>query len=271
MNATDFPWWLAALPEVTIAGRFPLHEHDFTYLYRSSTHALHIYDYHGAIRIAEREYPLQPGDLTLSPAGGVTRYHLPRPGHHWCIHFRPVQGRGEQCALPLHMRLGPFKARAVDAIVRISGLLAAPGDGRLTRAAAAGALQELLLTIAAQATATPDRERQGSSDDAVQRATAHLNAHLAEELSVPALARQVGLSQNWLARRFRDHHGQTVQHYHLARRIEHAQSLLLTTDLPIARIAARLGFGDSQHFNKQFRRLVGCNPTAYRLRGAKDR
>ena len=55
------------------------------------------------------------------------------------------------------------------------------------------------------------------------------------------------------------------------RRIEHAQNLLLTTDLPIARIAVRLGFGDSQHFNKQFRRLAGCNPTAYRLRGHRLR
>ena len=109
----------------------------------------------------------------------------------------------------------------------------------------------------------------GADADAVKRAAAHLDNHLADELYIPALAREIGMSQNWLAKAFRDVHGQTLQRYLLARRIEHAQSLLMTTDLPIARIAERLGFGDSQYFNKQFRRLAGCNPTAYRLRGGR--
>jgi len=103
----------------------------------------------------------------------------------------------------------------------------------------------------------------------VIRAAAYLDAHVDKELSVPLLARKVGLSHNWFAKAFRNHHGQTVQHYLRARRIEHAQSLLVTTDLTMTRIAARLGFGDSQHFNKQFRRFAGCNPTAYRLRGVR--
>lgn len=273
MRTADFTWWLSVLPNVFRSGRFPLDDKNFSYLYCSPTHALHLYDYHGVIRIGDREYPLHPGDLTISPAGVETRYHLIKPGHHWCIHFHPLEGSGERCAVPLHMPLGAFKARAVDSINRISGLLAAPGDGRLNRAAAAGALQELLLILAARAAASaradavPNRERSGRTRDAVTRAAIHLDAHFDEELSVPGLASKVGLSQNWFAKAFREHHGQTVQRYLLARRIEHAQSLLVTTDLPIARIAARLGFGDSQHFNKQFRRLTGCNPTAFRLRG----
>ena len=270
MIDTDFTWWLEALPEVHRAGRFPLDERGFPHFYRSETHALHVYDYEGAIRIGPREYVLHPGDATLSPARGETRYDLPKPGHHWCVHFYPVQGKGERCTLPLHMPLGPLRAHVVDGINRISGLLAAPGDGRLARAAASAALQELLLTLAARAGAIPDRERSGRTGDAVIRAAAHLDAHFDEELSVPLLASKVGLSQNWFAKAFRDYHGQTVQHYLLARRIEHAQTLLVTTDLPITRIAARLGFGDSQHFNKQFRRLAGCNPTAYRLRGNRQ-
>lgn len=262
-------WWLSVLPDVFRAGRYPLDDRNFSYLYCGPTHALHLYDYHGVIRIGDCEYGLRPGDLTLSPAQGETRYNLPAPGHHWCIHFHPVQGRGERCAIPVHMSLGPIKLRVVDAINRISGLLAAPGDGRLLRAAASGALQELLLTLAAHAAAVPQRERSGRTHDAVIRAAAYLDAHFDEELSVPLLARKVGLSQNWFAKAFGAEHGQTVQRYLLARRIEHAQSLLVTTDLPISRIAKRLGFGDSQHFNKQFRRFAGCNPTAYRLRGGR--
>ena len=269
-TVADFTWWLALLPDVNRSGRFPLDDRDFSHFYCSPTHALHLYDYHGTIRIADREYTLRPGDLTVSPAQVETRYHVPKPGHHWCVHFQPAksaEGNGERCTIPLHLSLGTIKARAIDAMSRISGLLAAPGDGRLMRAAASSALQELLLTLAAHAAAEPTRERIGRTRDAVIEAAAFLDSHFDEELSVPQLARKIGLSQNWFAKAFVAHHGQTVQRYLLTRRIEHAQSLLATTDLPISRIAKRLKFGDSQHFNKQFRRFAGCNPTAYRLRG----
>ena len=79
-----------------------------------------------------------------------------------------------------------------------------------------------------------------------------------------ALARQAGLTQNYLARRFREHFGCTLHGYQLARRIEHASQLLESTDMPIARIAERLGFSDAQHFNKQFRRLLSASPTSFR-------
>jgi len=269
MPTPCFTWPLAGLPAVRQAGRYPLDDRDFSYVYKSPGYALHLYDYHGDIRIGSEPFTLSPGDLTFSPPGVETRYHLPKPGHHWCIHFHPAAITGETCAIPVWMSLGPLKARVADTIARISGLLAVPGDGRLAHAAASAALQELLLTLAHHASTTPEHERNSKAGDAVKRAAAHLDSHLADELYIPALARDIGMSQNWLAKAFRDVHGQTLQRYLLARRIEHAQSLLLTTDLPIARIAERLGFGDSQHFNKQFRRLAGCNPTAYRLRGGK--
>jgi AraC-like DNA-binding protein len=36
-------------------------------------------------------------------------------------------------------------------------------------------------------------------------------------------------------------------------------------DLPMKRIAARVGMPDPQHFNKQFRLLTGLSPSAARL------
>jgi AraC-like DNA-binding protein len=258
-------WPLAALPAVAVAGRFPLDDRDFAWEYRSPTHALHVYRYHGEIRFADGPpVPLRPGDWTVSPAGRVTRYHLAHPGHHWCVHFWPARRAGERCDLPLHGALGASEHRMVEGIARIAALLTAPGPPVLAAAAAAAAsaaLQGILLGLASLA--VQPAPRPGPSPIAA-RAADHLDAHLGDALAVPDLARRLGVSPNWLAVVFRRTFGMTLQRYLLGRRIEHAQILLRTTDLPIGRIAARLGFSDAQHFDKRFRRVAGCTPSAYR-------
>ena len=50
--------------------------------------------------------------------------------------------------------------------------------------------------------------------------------------------------------------------------MQHAQFLLSTTNIPIHVIAQRAGIPDRQHFNKQFRRLVGTSPSVFRSRNA---
>jgi transcriptional regulator GlxA family with amidase domain len=47
-------------------------------------------------------------------------------------------------------------------------------------------------------------------------------------------------------------------------RIEHAQSLLTTTDRPLRDIADACGFADVHHFSKAFKRLAHVSPGAYR-------
>jgi transcriptional regulator GlxA family with amidase domain len=47
-------------------------------------------------------------------------------------------------------------------------------------------------------------------------------------------------------------------------RIEHAQALLHTTDLPQRDIAEYCGFADIHHFSKAFKRITQLSPGAYR-------
>lgn len=87
MPTPSLRWPIRAVPVIYCAGRYPLDERHFPTTYRSTTHALHLHEYHGVIRMNHHRLTLHPGDLTLSVAGGRTRYDLPQPGHHWCIHF----------------------------------------------------------------------------------------------------------------------------------------------------------------------------------------
>jgi len=49
-----------------------------------------------------------------------------------------------------------------------------------------------------------------------------------------------------------------------ARRIDRACILLRETDLPVIEICHRVGFENLSHFNRQFRKLRGVTPTAFR-------
>lgn len=79
-----------------------------------------------------------------------------------------------------------------------------------------------------------------------------------------ALARTCGLSLIHLRRLFAAATGQTLHDYILQLRMTRARDLLAQIDVPIKEVAARLGYEDVYYFTKQFRKIVGVPPAAYR-------
>ncbi|MCE9615877.1 MAG: AraC family transcriptional regulator [Lentisphaerae bacterium] len=256
-------WPVRVLPVIHEAGRYPLDEAGFESTYRHPTHALHLHAYRGTWELNGRRFPLQPGCVTISPARAATRYDLPHAGHHWCIHFHPVPARGPLAPIPLHALVPPQREYVAVRMAEIAWHFNQPRSA-LAQGRAAALLQDLLLGMAARATASP--RPAGRADAALDHLIALIDERFAETWSVPRLAQEVGLSQDHLARCFRRRMGMTVPHYLLHRRITHARELLQNTDLPVNRIAARVGMPDPQHFNKQFRRLTGHSPSAGRRR-----
>jgi AraC-like DNA-binding protein len=277
-RASALEWPVMARPEVVVAGKFPLSDRDFSISYGGSpTYALHLYEYQGIIRMDSRSLALRPGDLTISPMGMVTRYHLPQPGRHWCIHFtlpkdasrRPAQ----QVRIPLHLHLPtPMQQRVAETVLHLAGLSATRTHDEQRRgtvqAAMSAQLQGLLLELALLAEDRPRKRPQHRTAAALARAEAAIESQVGQTLDIDAVARSAGITRAWLAQVFRARHGQTLHRWHLHRRIDHARILLRTTTLSVGAIAERLGFTDAQHLNKQFRRMAGCAPTAYRAHGS---
>ena len=253
---------------VESAGRFPLDEKGFAYTYRHATHALHLHDYHGTIRMGRRQFPLHPGAMTLSPSQVTSSYDLQERGHHWCIHFHPQPTSGETMRLPCHFLVGLQQAFVAGWIMRIARQHARSQrrnrEAPLAAAAASASLQELLIYLVLLGRNKFPAECSGAADAAVERVITLINERFAEVLTVPELAASAGMSQGYLAKQFRLRTGVPIPRYLLQRRIEHAHQLISTTNLPIGRIAARIGMPDSQHFNKQFRRLTGMSPSRAR-------
>jgi AraC-like DNA-binding protein len=253
-------WPLRAVPIVRVAGRFPLDDQDFEFTYRHATHALHMHEYNGLIRMRGCEYDLQPGDVTVSVAHVRTQYHLPRAGHHWCVHFVPVTRRAETMRLPWHIRNPSQRRYVADRIAEIARCHGEP-KGTPASGRAGILLQDLLLWLG-ETSATTTRLAHAAT--AMDRLVAVLDERFAEPWTVPQLAGIAGLSQDHLARCFRRRLGVTIPRYLLQRRVAHARHLLEITDLPVKRIAERVGMPDPQHFNKQFRLVTGFSPSAAR-------
>lgn len=126
---------------------------------------------------------------------------------------------------------------------------------------AENALERLLLLAAGLA-----RDLQAPPPDPrVQQAIACLEDHYREPLSVPDLARRVGLSPSRLAHLFRAATGDTPMAWLERLRLDQAQQLLLRTDLAVKQIAWRVGFDDPCYFTTRFRRRFGKPPSAWRV------
>jgi AraC family transcriptional activator FtrA len=91
-----------------------------------------------------------------------------------------------------------------------------------------------------------------------------LQEHLAEPVTVEALAARAAMSPRTFARRFRASTGTTPYQWLLRQRIQLAQRLLETSDLPIDVVAQDSGFCTAANLRKHFGRLVHTSPQSYR-------
>jgi transcriptional regulator GlxA family with amidase domain len=66
------------------------------------------------------------------------------------------------------------------------------------------------------------------------------------------------------ARRFRDILGTTPLNWLVQQRVRVAQELLETSDEPVERIAARVGFGTAANLRQHFHRVTSVSPQTYR-------
>ncbi|MFF1905993.1 helix-turn-helix domain-containing protein [Kitasatospora sp. NPDC058218] len=94
----------------------------------------------------------------------------------------------------------------------------------------------------------------------------HIGDTIEEPHSVDSLARIGGLSPSRLAHLASAQLGTGLMSYVDRQRMDLARQLLMVTDLPVATIAARIGFTDPLYFSRRFRVATSLSPTAFRLR-----
>jgi AraC family transcriptional regulator len=97
-----------------------------------------------------------------------------------------------------------------------------------------------------------------------KRVVEFIEEHLAEDVSLAALAGLVDLSLYHFARAFKQSFGAPPHRYHMARRMDHARGLLQKPALSVTEIGIQTGFRDTSSFTRAFRKFTGLTPTEYR-------
>jgi len=99
-----------------------------------------------------------------------------------------------------------------------------------------------------------------------KRLAEFIEEHLAEDISLAALAELVDLSLYHFARAFTQSFGMPPHRYHCARRMDRARSLLRMPALSVTQVGSRIGFCETSSFTRAFRKFTGLTPSEYRRR-----
>jgi AraC-like DNA-binding protein len=92
-----------------------------------------------------------------------------------------------------------------------------------------------------------------------------------EPVSITGLAREIGLDVATVSRGFSAAFGVTPARYRLESQTLRAMRLIVSTDEPLAVVAAMCGFADQAHLCRTVRAISGHTPKWWRVKSVQDR
>jgi transcriptional regulator GlxA family with amidase domain len=157
-----------------------------------------------------------------------------------------------------------WTSAGVTAGIDLALALVADDHGHQAAATVARQLVVYLQRSGGQAQYSALLAGQAADTEPVRDLLSWLRDHLADDLSVAALARQINLSERQFSRVFKAEVGATAADHVEAVRLESACRLLETTNRTIEQIARTCGFGTPETMNRTFRRRLNTTPGEHR-------
>jgi AraC-like DNA-binding protein len=251
------------LPRIRLADNRELCETGNNRSYTCRHHCLHVFDYAVRLTAGDEVYELNPGDAALTAALLKVRYDSPAPSSHFVFHFDFDTNYDSDLIPPFTVfRLGSSYPQVLSECMQVR---TESKDKALWLQRSAGAgLYRLICRLHAESRSTPSAS--GKADVALDRSVAWIEENMHLAIRVEDVVQVAGLDGNYLARRFKNRYGCTIQRYIQERRLVRAHYWLESTDLPIKMIAGDLGFYDPQHFYRCFKRHYKTTPGDVRRR-----
>lgn len=100
----------------------------------------------------------------------------------------------------------------------------------------------------------------------LNRILKHIHMNIESYISLKTISEELNLSKPYISLVFKEHMGLTVMDYIMNLKINRAKTLLSTNTQSIMEISELLGFHDSSHFGKAFKKITGVTPREYRKR-----
>lgn len=221
--------------------------------------------------IGGRERRVRCGDLIVYNSGVVhdERYGLTVPISSYCCAMSGLKLRGlrEHALIPDDANPVFPSGEHFEALRDTMGLMF---DALSTNAAGCeNYCHHLLLGVLSRVWALRHQEGKtaaysGGSNILGNRIKAYIDLHYTEDIGLQTLADELNISPYYLSHVFKDMTGYSPGQYITRRRVGLAQNLLISTDLTVSEIAARVGYPSPSHFHDRFTKNVGMSPRAYR-------
>ncbi|MGB8451459.1 MAG: response regulator [Anaerocolumna sp.] len=106
----------------------------------------------------------------------------------------------------------------------------------------------------------------GSDKKDIVRAKEYIEQHYKENVTLEVLAHEIHMNPYYFSAFFKKQAGKNFKDYLNEIRMEHAVTLLVTTDKMAYEIASEVGYRDTRTFSEMFHRIFGETPSNYRKR-----
>ncbi len=99
----------------------------------------------------------------------------------------------------------------------------------------------------------------------------YIQQHINEPdlLKAENLAGTFHLAPGYIGNYFKRHYQETLQHYIAGNRLKTVENLLTSSRMTVKEIAYRMGYSDSSHLVRSFRKAYGVSPLKYRQKAAR--
>ncbi|NJR63633.1 MAG: helix-turn-helix transcriptional regulator [Cyanobacteria bacterium CRU_2_1] len=106
----------------------------------------------------------------------------------------------------------------------------------------------------------------GLPQNKLRTAIDYIQAHLAEDISLEAMADHLGISRYHFCRMFKQSTGLSPHQYLIQCRVERAKQLLRQGKMKISEVAIACGFTHQSHLHRHFKRLADVIPLSLAIR-----
>lgn len=129
-----------------------------------------------------------------------------------------------------------------------------------------GIINQLLARFLCEATSA-----RSLYDTRIKQVRKFIRQNMHKTISIDTLAEMSCLSKDHLIRLFKSECGESPLQYINHRKIELAETKLITTNMTIKEISNSLGISDDSYFTRLFRKITGTTPAMYRKTAVKKK
>ena len=156
--------------------------------------------------------------------------------------------------------VSPLEAGLLDAVVRLVGLLDAPADeARFLRPLITREIVFRLL-MGEQGARLRQIAVLGGRSHRIAKALERLRKDFDRPLRIEDIARELGMSVSGFHHHFREVTAMSPLQFQKRMRLQEARRLMLAEDLDAAGAGYRVGYSDTSHFTREYKRLFGEPP-----------